>query len=146
MKAPLFNPNQSQPHKTSRADIVFSQQQGAKVFISSLKFTMVLAVLIIIGLVVSYAYSNLESIDRVITRTEPWLLTWRVLVFFVLIAGWPKWSVMYAQWADMNKDQLDRMLRCRWRIALWLLIMEAILVQGILTEFVNNLVIRDTVQ
>jgi len=144
MKVPLFNSKQAHTHKSSSADSVFSQQQGAKVFIRSLKLTMALAVLIIIGLVVSYAYTNLESIDKLITTVKPWLLSWRVVAFLALIAGWPQWSVMYAQWAEMNKAQLDRMLGCRWRIALWLLLMEAVLSQGVLSEFVDNLVISDT--
>jgi len=121
-----------------------SQQQGSKVFIRSLKLTMALAVLIIIGLVISLSYTNLESVDTFITTTKPWLLFWRMLLFLALIAGWPQWSVMYAKWAGMNKLQLDRMLGCRWRIALWLLIMEAVLSQGILSEFVNGLVTKDT--
>jgi len=121
-----------------------SQQQGAKVFTVSLKLTMVLAVLIIIGLMISYAYTNLESVDKFITTAKPWLLFWRMLIFLALIAGWPQWSTLYAQWAGMNKAQLDGMLEYRWRMAIWLLVMEAILSQGILTEFVNNVVMRDT--
>lgn len=105
---------------------------------------MALAFLIIIGLVISYAYTNLESVDRLMITAKPWLLLWRMVVFLVLIAGWPQWSAMYAQWAGMNKAQLDRMLGCRWRIALWLLVMESVLSQGILSEFANNLVTRDT--
>ena len=131
MKVPQLNSTQS-------------QQQGAKVFLGLLKLTMALAVLIIIGLVISYAHTNLESVDKLITTANPWLLSWRVVAFLVLIAGWPKWSDMYVQWAGMNKAQLDRMLEYRWRIALWLLVMEAVLSQGILSEFVNNLVISDT--
>jgi len=120
-----------------------SQQQGSKVFIVSLKLTMTLAVLIIIGLVISLAYSNLESVDKFITTTKPWLLFWRILLFLALIAGWPQWSTMYAQWAGMDKAQLNSMLGCRWRIALWLLIMEAVLSQGVLSEFVNKLITTD---
>jgi len=122
-----------------------SQQQGVKVFTVSLKLTMTLAVLIIIGLMISYAYTNLESVDKFITTAKPWLLFWRMLLFLALIAGWPKWSTLYAQWAGMNKVQLDRMLEYRWRMAIWLLVMEVILSQGILTEFVNNVAMRETV-
>jgi len=121
-----------------------SQQQGSKVFIRSLKLTMTLAVLIMIGLVISYAYTNLESVDKFITTTKPWLLFWRMLLFLALIAGWPQWSSMYVQWAGMNKAQLDSMLEYRWRIALWLLIMEVVLSQGVLSEFVNNLITTET--
>ncbi len=120
------------------------QQQGSKVFIRSLKLTMILAVLIMIGLVIGYAYINLESVDKFITTAKPWLLFWRMLLFLTIIAGWPQWSTMYTQWAGMNKAQLDRMLECRWRIALWLLVMEAVLSQGILSEFVNGLVTKGT--
>lgn len=121
-----------------------SQPQGSKVFIGSLKLTMALAVLIMIGLVISYTYSNLESVDTFITTAKPWLLFWRILLFLVLIAGWPQWSSIYAQWAVMNKAQLDRMLACRWQIALWLLVMEAVFSQNVLSEFVNNLITRGT--
>jgi len=119
------------------------QQQGSKVFIRSLKLTMTLAILIMIGLVIGYAYTNLESVDKFITTTKPWLLFWRMLLFLALIAGWSQWSVMYAKWATLTEAQLIRMLECRWRIALWLLIMEVVLSQGILSEFVNGLVTRD---
>jgi len=121
-----------------------SQQQGTKVFIASLKLTVALAVLIIIGLVISLAYSNLASVDKFITTTKPWLLFWRMLLFLELIAGWPQWSTMYAQWVGMNKVQLDSMLEYRWRIALWLLVMEAVLSQGVLSEFVNKLITTET--
>jgi len=121
-----------------------SQQHGTKVFIVSLKLTVTLAVLIIIGLVISLAYSNLASVDKFITTTKPWLLFWRILLFLALIAGWSQWSSLYAEWAGMNKAQLDRMLEYRWRIALWLLVMEAVLSQGVLSEFVNGLVTKDT--
>lgn len=119
-----------------------SQPQGSKVFIGSLKLTMALAVLIMIGLVISYTYSNLESVDKFISTAKPWLLFWRMLLFLVLIAGWPQWSVFYAQWAGMDKAQLDRMLEYRWRIALWLLVMEAVFSQNVLSEFVNHVVTR----
>ncbi|HHA19077.1 MAG TPA: hypothetical protein ENK70_05170, partial [Methylophaga sp.] len=66
MKVPQLNSTQSQ------------QQQGAKVFIGLLKLTMALAFLIIIGLVISYAHTNLESVDKLITTAKPWLLSWRV--------------------------------------------------------------------
>ena len=121
-----------------------SQQQGSKIFIVSLKLTMTLAVFIIIGLVIIYAYSNLASVDKFITTAKPWLLFWRMLLFLALIAGWPQCSSMYAQWAGMNKAQLDRMLEYRWRIALWLLVMEVVLSQGVLSEFVNKLITTET--
>ena len=133
MKVPQLNSTQS-------------QQQGAKVFLGLLKLTMALAVLIMIGLVISYVYINLESVDKLITTAKPWLLSWRVMAFLVLITGWPQWSDMFAQWVGMNKEQLDRMLGYRWRIALWLLLMEAVLSQGVLSEFVNNLVTWDPSQ
>ncbi len=144
MKAQQLDSTHAHTDKQNATDEVFSQQQGVKVFLGLLKLTLALAVLIMIGLVISYAYSNLESVERLITTTKPWLFFWRMLVFLLLIAGWQKWSVMYAQWAGMNKTQLDRMLAYRWRIAIWLLVMEVVLSQGILSEFVNNLITKDT--
>ena len=144
MKAQQLDSTHAHTDKQNATDEVFSQQQGVKVFLGLLKLTLALAVLIMIGLVISYACSNLESVERLITTTKPWLLSWRMLMFLILIAGWPKWSVMYAQWAGMNKAQLDRMLAYRWRIVIWLLVMEAVLSQDILSEFANNLITKDT--
>ena len=137
-------PLSAQKHKT--ANSTFAQQQGTKAFTGSLKITAGLALLICVGLIVSVATSNLETIDRLLGSVRPWLLSWRILVFLVLIGGWRQWSVIYTQWAGMNEAQLVRMLDCRWRIAIWLLVMEAVLSQGVLSEFVNNLVAVETKQ
>ena len=114
-------------------------QRGTKVFKTLVLMTCVFALIIIIGLTVSVTYSNVEAIDQFMLQSRPWLGGWRLLVFLIIFGFWPKWSVLYAGWASMNTEQLELMLAYRWRMALWVLVMEAVFSQKILSHFVNQL-------
>lgn len=115
-----------------------SSQRGTKILKTLVLMTCVF-VLIIIGLIVSVTYSNVEAIDQFMLQSRPWLGVWRLLVFLIIFGFWPKWSVLYAGWASMNTEQLALMLAYRWRMALWVLVMEGVFSQNILTHFVNQL-------
>jgi len=114
-------------------------QRGTKVFKTLVMMACVLTLIIIIGLAVSLSYSNVEAIDQFMLQSRPWLGGWRLLVFLIIFGFWPKWSVLYAGWASMNTEQLELMLAYRWRMALWVLVMEAVFSQKILSHFVNQL-------
>jgi len=116
-----------------------SSQRGAKVFNTLVLITVVLAVVIIIVLAVSLSYSNVEAIDQFMLQSRPWLGVWRLLVFLIIFGFWSKGSVLYADWASMNTEQLELMLAYRWRMAVWVLLMEAVFSQKILNHFVNQL-------
>ena len=114
-------------------------QRGTKVFKTLVMMACVLALIIIIGLAVSLSYSNVGTIDKFMLQSRPWLGVWRLLLFLIVFGFWPKWSVLYAGWASMNTEQLELMLAYRWRMALWVLVMEAVFSQKILSHFVNQL-------
>ena len=114
-------------------------QRGTKVFKTLVMMACVLTLIIIIGLAVSLSYSNVEAIDQFMLQSRPWLGGWRLLVFLIIFGFWPKWSVLYAGWASMNTEQLELMLAYRWRMALWVLVMESVFSQKILSHFVNQL-------
>lgn len=113
--------------------------RGKKVFRWSLIVTGILAALIAIGLAVSVSYSNIETIDRFMLDSKPWLGYWRLLLFAAVFGGWNRWSAMYAVWVSMSAEQLDLMIGYRWRMAAWVLVMEAVFSQHVLIDFVNNL-------
>ena len=112
---------------------------GIKIFKTLVIMTCMFALIIIIGLAVSLNYSNVEKIDQLMLLSRPWLGVWRLLLFLIVFGFWPKWSVLYAGWASMNTEQLELMLAYRWRMALWVLVMEAVFSQKILSHFVNQL-------
>ena len=112
---------------------------GIKIFKTLVIMTCMFALIIIIGLAVSLNYSNVEKIDQLMLLSRPWLGVWRLLLFLIVFGFWPKWSVFYASWTSMNTEQLELMLAYRWRMALWVLVMEAVFSQKILSHFVNQL-------
>ena len=113
--------------------------RGTRVFKALVIMTCMFALIIIIGLAVSLNYSNVEVIDQFMLQSRPWLGVWRLLLFLIVFGFWPKWSVFYASWTSMNTEQLELMLAYRWRMALWVLVMEAVFSQKILSHFVNQL-------
>lgn len=71
---------------------------------------------------------------------QPYLAGWRLFLFIVFIGGWKTWVGKFAQWAELTDFQTQFYLQYRWRMAVWLLILEALLGQNVLSDFVNNLI------
>lgn len=97
--------------------------------------------LLVIILVVSVTY--LYGFDTWLAwrkAAQPYLGVWRLFLFTVFIGGWKTWVRKYAQWAELTDFQTQFYLQYRWRMALWLLVIEALLVQNVLSDFVNNVI------
>ena len=133
------------PHDTAvYQDTDVPLKKGKQVFRWSLIMTAVFSLIIFIGLSISHYLYSTETIHPFLDGIKPWLAAWRFCLFMVLIGGWRQWTAVYAKWAGLSGDQLDRMLGYRWRMALWLLVMEAVFLQGILTEFVNSVITMES--
>jgi hypothetical protein len=131
--------SRQQPNgKTSEQDQL-AIQRGRQVFAGSLWVTAVLSLAIAIGLMVASFYYPIETIKRAVESAEWPLAVWRIGLFLVMIGGWTRWSVIYAAWAGLSCEQLALMLNYRWRMALWLLVMEAVLSHGVVVQFIDNL-------
>lgn len=57
---------------------------------------------------------------------RPWLLVWRVLLFAVLVGGWPLWIDLVSKACRLNSTQRALLLRLRMRLAVYLLAYEAL--------------------
>lgn len=125
---------QAEPFETSSASAKFSREKGASVYRWLFISGSLLVLGILIALIVTVSINKVEVITQWQVVTSPWLTIWRLFLFLALIGGWRYWSELYTQWANLNESQLFQMLSYRWRIALWLLIMEAIFSQHLLTE------------
>ncbi len=68
---------------------------------------------------------------------KPYLALWRLFIFIVIIGGWHTWMEWFAQWADLTPQQHQFYRQYRWRFALWLIVIEALLVQNILADLVD---------
>ncbi len=116
-----------------------AEQKGKRLFRWFLITTALFALLTLVGLIISYSATDIESVDQRLHAARPWLAAWRFLLFVILIGGWRVGSKMYARWTQMDAEQVQKLLNYRWRMALWLLVMEAILSQDVLAVFVNNI-------
>ncbi len=99
-----------------------------------------LGVLAGLGLAAWHIRSPATVIAAQLEAAPPWLALWRALLFTLLIGGWPRWvewlSVRY-RWSAAHRD---RVAAQRWRVAVWLLVIELLVVQGVLGRFVQQVV------
>jgi hypothetical protein len=63
---------------------------------------------------------------------------WRLLLVLLLIGGWPYLVSFYAERAGLTADQRSSLQAYRWRLALWLLALELIACQALLTHFAET--------
>lgn len=126
-------------HEKINEQAELTRKRGRQVFTWSVLITAGGAVLIAVGLIVASNYVPIGTIVRTVESAEWPLTVWRIGLFLAIIGGWPRWSALYASWAGLNARQRAFMLNYRWRMALWLLVMEAVLSHGVVVEFIENL-------
>ncbi|MCH9662087.1 MAG: hypothetical protein K0U66_00330 [Gammaproteobacteria bacterium] len=83
---------------------------------------------------------GLDDLSALIQIAEPWLLIWRLLVFVILIGGWPHWINHGVQKGWIPIDQRTELIGYRWLLAIWLLLLESLLNQGLLVSIVDALI------
>ncbi len=100
-----------------------------------LTLTGLVLIAVIMGLTVSVF--GIEVLDTGVHQLKPIFLIWRVLVFAVLIGGWPIWMATATNrgWIDANRQA--ELSSYRWYFALWLLLLELFFNQGLLSHLVN---------
>ena len=85
-----------------------------------LTLTGLVLIAVIMGLTVSIF--GIEVLNTGVHQLKPIFLIWRVLVFAVLIGGWPIWVATATNrgWIDANRQ--TELSSYRWYFALWLLL------------------------
>lgn len=116
-----------------------TRKRGLQVFIGSVLVTAGVALLIAVGLVVASHFVPIGTIARAVESAEWPLAVWRIALFAAIIGGWPRWVALFAGWVGMSEEQRVFMLNYRWRMALWLMVMEAVLSHGVVVNFIDNL-------
>ncbi|MBU2571126.1 MAG: hypothetical protein KJ725_14080 [Gammaproteobacteria bacterium] len=126
--------------KPSEQDqMAWARKRSRQVFTGSLWLTAIFSLAIAAGLIVASHYYPIETIQQAVESAEWPLAVWRIGLFLLIIVGWPRWSVLYAAWAGLSGEQWAFLLNYRWRMALWLLVMEAVLSHRVLGHFIDNL-------
>lgn len=79
-----------------------------------------------------------KRVAESLERATPWLFAWRVTFGVVLVATWPRLVHTFRRWLpDIDVVALQQ---ARWRLAVWLIAIELILVQGIPGRILAGLV------
>jgi hypothetical protein len=118
-----------------------AQKKGQLFFKRSIIITLIGSVLVMLGLLLSVTLFPVTSVIGTIDNAAPWLGWWRVLLFALLIGGWPRWADCYRSWGYLDELQFQNLLQLRWRMAVWLIILELVFNQHILGDFLNTFII-----
>ena len=98
---------------------------------------MLLGLFVLVGLAV-LLWAQFESLDAIEGRLEaagPWLTVMRISVIAAVVATWPR----LVTWWVVDPARRAALLRARWRLAGWLVILEITLGQGLVGAFIASL-------
>lgn len=84
------------------------------------------AVLIAAGVGGAYLHFGVAAASAWQASARPWLLAWRLLLFAVLIGGWPWWTDLVGAYCRLDGGQRQFLLSLRWRLAAYLLAFEVL--------------------
>lgn len=117
------------------------QSKGNQAFRFCLRLFWVGALASALTVAIWVYFAGIESMQRGLTAARPYLALWRLLLFGVLIGGWRFWIDWLARWAGLDKRRKQEVLALRWRTAAWLLVIETILVQGVVSAFIQKIMV-----
>ena len=98
--------------------------------------------LVVLGLVGQMAWTQLAgpaAVDHGLQAARPWFLAWRVLFYTAIVLCWNPVVERIAQHQGWESDHTAFVQGLRWRVAIWLIIFELVLVQNIVGRFLGGL-------
>ena len=105
----------------------------------ALKFIMIffavgVFIITLFVFLVGFVFGHEALVQKVSSAGTAFAL-WRLLVFITLVAGWNDWIERLSNWMHLSDAKKTFYLNYRWRFALWLLVIEALLIQDVLASF-----------
>lgn len=100
---------------------------------------MLIGLFVLVGLAVLLwaQFESLDAIERRLKVVAPWLTVMRISLILAVVATWPR---LVTRWvADPAKRAA--LLRARWRLTGWLVILEITLGQGLVGAFIASLMV-----
>ncbi|MBL3600251.1 MAG: hypothetical protein JMN25_10325 [gamma proteobacterium endosymbiont of Lamellibrachia anaximandri] len=92
-----------------------------------------------IGIATWQLFEDPVTIHDRLNAAKPYLFGWRVLLLTLLIAFWPNLMAWLGRCNGWSTAKLDLAIGWRWRAALWLMVIEVGLVQGVIAGFLRNI-------
>jgi hypothetical protein len=100
----------------------------------------VTAGLVLLILLLAQTFSNWDGLASLIQASKLGLALWRLSLFVLLIGGWPVFTAGYANRVGLTAEQTAGLKAYRWRMAVWLLVMEALFCHTLWLEFARTLI------
>lgn len=98
-----------------------------------------LFILVGIGMATWQLFEDPETIHDRLYAAKPYLFGWRMLLLTLLIAFWPNLMAWLGRYNGWDTAKQDLAIGWRWRAALWLMVIEVGLVQGVVGGFLRNI-------
>ncbi|MCF6283407.1 MAG: hypothetical protein L3J28_14600 [Candidatus Polarisedimenticolaceae bacterium] len=98
-----------------------------------------LVILVGIGVATWQFFENPKAIQGHLEAAKPYLFGWRMLLLGTLITLWPHLMAWFGQHSNWSSEKLNFAISWRWRAALWLLVVEVGLIQGVIGTFLRYL-------
>ena len=96
-----------------------------------------MAGLALVGTGVWRHLAGVEAMGQQLDALKPYLTIWRWSLILALIAAWPPLVRRFlAHWPE---DARERMVGARWRLAIWLVLIELVIVQGVVGKALGGL-------
>lgn len=97
-------------------------------------FVMGVVIVTVFVFTVSYFYGY-EVLVQKISSAKTIFALWRLFVFIVFVGAWDYWIERLSNWMQLSDAKKTFYLNYRWRFALWLLVIETLLIQDVLADF-----------
>ena len=88
------------------------------------------AILVGLLLIRQLEQNGLEAVDAKLQTAAPWLLGLRLTLMAAFIGFWPQWVAFLAKRRAWEQVRITFMTGLRWRVAIWLAVVELVLVQN----------------
>ena len=75
--------------------------------------------------------AGIEALREVQVRLRPWLQLGRITIWIAVIASWPRLVPWLADRLGLPAALRTELLDYRWRLALWMLLLEAVVGQNL---------------
>lgn len=108
-----------------------------KVFRGILLLSLMMLGVAVFGVVGVLIWSHFESLETIQGRIESVSSSLSVLRVVVMVSTVVFWGRI-TTWVTSDRTQQETLLAARWRVAVWLVILELTLGQGLLQHFVES--------
>ena len=97
-----------------------------------------LVVLTIVGQIAWTQLAGPQAVGSGLQAARPWFAVWRLLVLIAVVIGWSPVVERIAHYRGWEPEHTQFVQGLRWRVAVWLIIFELVVVQNVVGRFLGG--------